>query len=178
MGFRVIDEVARRLNATKWRTKDGSRQTHVAQQRVVLAQPLNYMNESGWPLSKIARWWKTPPTELLVVVDDLDLPLGKLRMREQGGSGGHNGLKSIIEYFGEDFPRLRVGIGRSADGAIDHVLSKFSAEEERRVDVLISVAADGVERWLARGPVEAMNFVNAWREAASTQDETAATDKT
>jgi len=174
----VIDEVARRLGVTKWRTKDGSRQAHVAAQRVVLAQPLNYMNESGWPLSKIARWWKTPPSDLLVVVDDIDLPFGRLRMRESGGSGGHNGLKSIIEYFGEDFPRLRVGIGRSGDGAIDHVLSHFSKDEERRLNDLISVAADGVERWLSRGAVDAMNLVNAYREPAATQDETPAADKT
>jgi PTH1 family peptidyl-tRNA hydrolase len=121
------------------------------------------MNDSGRPLGKIARWWKTPPSDLLVVVDDLDLPFGKLRMRESGSSGGHNGLKSIIEYLGQEYPRLRVGIGRSGSEAIDHVLSTFTPEEERQLTAVIDVAADGVVRWLERGPVEAMNVVNAWR---------------
>jgi PTH1 family peptidyl-tRNA hydrolase len=137
----------------------------VAARSVVLAKPLSFMNDSGRPLGKIARWWKAQPADLLVVVDDLDLPFGKLRMREDGSSGGHNGLKSIIEYFGTGFPRLRVGIGRSSHEAIDHVLSAFSPEEERMLAGIIDVAADGVERWLARGPVDAMNLVNAWRPA-------------
>jgi PTH1 family peptidyl-tRNA hydrolase len=128
-----------------------------------LVKPLSFMNDSGRPLGKIARWWKTPPADLLVVVDDLDLPFAKLRMRETGSSGGHNGLKSIIEYFGTEFPRLRVGIGRSGFEAIDHVLSTFSAEEERELPAIIDVAADGIQRWLERGPVDAMNLVNAWR---------------
>jgi PTH1 family peptidyl-tRNA hydrolase len=118
-------------------------------------------------LSKIARWWKTPPEALLVVVDDLDLPLGRLRMRENGSSGGHNGLKSIIEYFGTAYPRLRVGIGRSGSEAIDHVLSTFTPDEERRLGPIVDVAAQGVLRWLDRGPVDAMNLVNAWREETS-----------
>ena len=121
------------------------------------------MNDSGRPLGKIARWWKTPPEQLLVVVDDLDLPFGRLRMRESGSSGGHNGLKSIIEYFGTGYPRLRIGIGRSGLEAIDHVLSTFSSEEERELKAILDVAADGVLRWLERGAVDAMNVVNGWR---------------
>jgi PTH1 family peptidyl-tRNA hydrolase len=129
----------------------------------VLVKPLSFMNDSGRPLGKIARWWKTPPEQLLVVVDDLDLPFGRLRMRESGSSGGHNGLKSIIEYFGTGYPRLRVGIGRSGFEAIDHVLSTFSSEEERELKAILDVAADGVLRWLERGAVDAMNVVNGWR---------------
>ncbi len=121
------------------------------------------MNDSGFPLYRIARWWKTPPQDLLVVVDDLDLPFEKLRMRESGGSGGHNGLKSVIEHFGEGFPRLRIGIGRSNEDAIDHVLSSFTPEEERALGPIVNVAADGVQRWLETGAVDAMNLVNAWR---------------
>lgn len=132
---------------------------------LVLVKPQSYMNESGTPISRIARWWKTPPAGVLVVVDDLDLPFGKLRMRESGGSGGHNGLKSIIETLGEDFPRLRIGIGRDGD-AIDHVLSSFTSDEDERLTTIVSVAADGVERWLDSGAVEAMNYVNAWQNNA------------
>lgn len=134
---------------------------------MVLVKPLSFMNDSGRPLGKIARWWKTQPDDVLVVVDDLDLPFGRLRMRENGSSGGHNGLKSIIEHFGTAYPRLRVGIGRSGSEAIDHVLSTFTPDEERRLGPVIDVAAEGVVRWLERGPVDAMNLVNAWRPEAS-----------
>jgi len=163
VGFRVADEVARRFGVDRWRTKDGARQAHVAARSVVLVEPLSFMNESGYPLVKIARWWKTEPSELLVVSDDLDLPFGKLRMRENGGSGGHNGLKSVIEHFGEGFPRLRIGIGRGRSDSIDYVLSNFNEEEERTLETLISVAADGVERWLTRGAIDAIQLINSWR---------------
>ena len=147
-----------------WRNKDRALQANVPAKSLVLVKPQSYMNESGTPLARIASWWKTPPAGVLVVVDDLDLPFGKLRMRESGGSGGHNGLKSIIEVLGEDFPRLRIGIGRDGD-AIDHVLSSFTNDEERRLAKIVAVAADAVERWLDSGPVEAMNFANAWQDA-------------
>jgi PTH1 family peptidyl-tRNA hydrolase len=120
------------------------------------------MNESGWPVRRIAGWWKTPAPDVLVVVDDIDLPFGRLRMRESGGSGGHNGLKSIIEVLGDTFVRLRVGIGHEGE-AVDHVLSAFTPEEERSLGTIVDVAADGVMRWLDQGPADAMNFVNAWR---------------
>ena len=123
------------------------------------------MNDSGYPLFKIARWWKTPPEDLLVVVDDLDLPFGRLRMRASGGSGGHNGLRSIIEHFGEGFPRLRIGIGRSEEDPIDHVLSTFTPDEERVLEPILDLAAQGVLRWLDSGVVDAMNAVNSWRPA-------------
>ena len=79
------------------------------------------------------------------------------------GSGGHNGLKSIIAHFGEAFPRLRLGIGRGRADTIDYVLANFSGDEERDLAMLIDVAATGVERWLDRGPVDAIQYVNAWR---------------
>ncbi len=163
VGFRVVDEVARRFGVEHWKKKDEALQAHVASRSVVLVKPQSYMNESGRPLGKIAGWWKTPPVELLVVSDDLDLPFGRLRMRASGGSGGHNGLKSIIEFAGEGFPRLRVGIGRGRSDTIDYVLSNFSGDEERELPKLIEVAADGVLRWLERGAVDAIQYVNAWR---------------
>ena len=159
-----MDEVLRRLAPTaSWKTKDGAAQAHVASARVVLVKPLSYMNESGTPLQRVARWWKTPAERLLVVSDDLDLPFGRLRMRANGGSGGHNGLKSVIAHFGETFPRLRVGIGRGRTDTIDYVLSNFSGDEEASLGAVIGVAADGVERWLAGDLVAAIQLVNAWR---------------
>jgi len=162
-GFRVADEVARRLAAGAWKTKDAAAQTHVAAARVVLVKPQSYMNESGGPLQRIAAWWKTPPEHMLVISDDLDLPFGRLRMRLNGGSGGHNGLKSIIARFGQDFPRLRIGIGRGRADTIDYVLSNFTPEEERALNTIVAAAADGVERWLSGDAAAAIQLVNGWR---------------
>lgn len=155
--------MARRLGDTRFKSKDGAEQAHVAARAVLLVKPSSFMNDSGIPLTKIASWWKTPASELLVISDDLDLPFGRLRMRANGGSGGHNGLKSIIAHFGEAFPRLRVGIGRGRADTIDYVLANFSGDEERDLQTLIDVAATGVERWLDAGPVDAIQYVNAWR---------------
>ena len=170
-GFRILDEVARRMGVEHWKKRDGTLQAHVAARSVVLVKPLSYMNESGRPIAAIAGWWKAPPSEVLVASDDIDLPFGRLRMRANGGSGGHNGLKSVIEYLGEGFPRLRFGVGRGQSDTIDYVLSNFSAEEERELAVLIDVAAEGVMRWLDRGPVDAIQYVNAWRPPAKTASE-------
>ncbi len=175
VGFRVVDEVARRFGVEHWKKKDEALQAHVAARSVVLVKPLSYMNESGRPIAKIAGWWKTPAAELLVISDDLDLPFGRLRMRASGGSGGHNGLKSIIEHAGEGFPRLRIGIGRGRSDTIDYVLSNFSGDEERALPQLIEVAAEGVQRWLERGAIDAIQYVNAWRApvtpGAASEDE-------
>ncbi len=165
VGFRVVDEVARRLGVAHWKNKDGMQQAHIAARSVVLAKPLSFMNESGIPLGKLAGWWKAAPADLLVLSDDLDLPFGRLRMRASGGSGGHNGLKSVIAHVGEGFPRLRVGIGRGRVDTIDYVLSNFSGDEERALETLVGVAAEGVLRWLDRGATEAIQYVNGWKPA-------------
>jgi|HubBroStandDraft_2_1064218.scaffolds.fasta_scaffold188509_2 PTH1 family peptidyl-tRNA hydrolase len=156
----VIDEVARRFGVDKWRKKDYALQAHVAAQRVVLVKPITGMNGSGYPVQKIAAWWKALRPEILVVSDDLDLPFGKLRMRASGGSGGHNGLKSMIEELGgDDFPRLRVGIGRGRE-AIDHVLAPFDASERDKLETVVNVSADGAIAWLDAGVVAAMQLIN------------------
>jgi PTH1 family peptidyl-tRNA hydrolase len=127
----------------------------------VLVQPESYMNESGPPTLGLATFYKVPPARILVVVDDLDLPYGALRMRAEGSSGGQNGLKSLIACFGQGFPRLRVGIGRQHDGdAIDRVLGNFSPEESKELPGILTRAADGVDRWLSDGISAAMNLVN------------------
>jgi PTH1 family peptidyl-tRNA hydrolase len=159
----VVDEVARRFGAQHWKKKDEALQAHVAARNVVLVKPLSFMNESGRPIAKVGGWWKASAADILIVSDDLDLPFGRLRMRANGGSGGHNGLKSIIEVAGEGFPRLRIGIGRGRTDTIDYVLANFSADEERALEKIVDVAADGVVRFLESGPVDAINYVNAWR---------------
>lgn len=163
IGFRVVDEVARRLGVAAFKKKDGAEQAHVAARAVVLVKPLSFMNESGVPLARIGGWWKTAPPELLAISDDLDLPFGRLRMRANGSSGGHNGLKSIIAHFGEAFPRLRIGIGRGRSDTIDYVLANFSPDEERELAEIVTVAADGVERWLAGDIAGAIQLINGWR---------------
>ena len=156
----ILDEVARRFGVDKWRKKDYALQAHVAAQRVVLVKPITGMNGSGYPVQKIAAWWKAQRPEILVVSDDLDLPFGKLRMRASGGSGGHNGLKSMIEELGgDDFPRLRVGIGRGRE-AIDHVLAPFDPSEREKLETVVTVSADGAIAWLDTGIVAAMQQIN------------------
>jgi PTH1 family peptidyl-tRNA hydrolase len=121
------------------------------------------MNESGDPTQRIAAWHKVSPANILVIVDDLDLPFGKLRMRERGSSGGHNGLKSLIGHFGQDFPRLRIGIGRDGTTeAIDRVLGAFSADETAALPAIIDACVHGVELWLNDSSVTAINFVNSF----------------
>ena len=159
----MLDEVARRFGVERWKKKDEALQAHVAARNVVLVKPQSFMNDSGRPVAKIAGWWKASAADVLVTSDDLDLPFGRLRMRANGGSGGHNGLKSIIEVAGEGFPRLRIGIGRGRNDTIDYVLSNFSPDEERALEKIVEVAADGIVRFLERGPVDAINYVNAWR---------------
>lgn len=161
VGFMVVDELARRWNVEQWRTKDKARQALVTPERAVLVQPQSFMNLSGVPVRLLASWYRTPPENVLVISDDMDLPFGKLRMRPNGGHGGHNGLRSIIGVLGEAFPRLRIGVGRPQFDTIDHVLSPFSNDECERLPATISAAADAVELWLHDGIEPAMRFANA-----------------
>jgi PTH1 family peptidyl-tRNA hydrolase len=128
-----------------------------------IVEPLAYMNESGPPTLGVATFYKVPPARILVVVDDIDLPFARLRLRAEGSSGGHNGLKSLIEVFGEAFPRLRVGIGRDRESgeAIRHVLGAFSAEEANALPALVDRCIDGIELWLRGDMQGALNRVNA-----------------
>ncbi len=158
----VVDEVVTRFGLSSWKTKDSARQIYDAPRRVVFVEPTSYMNLSGTPVRLISSWYKTPPESVLVVVDDMDLPYGTLRMRPFGGHGGHNGLRSIIATIGDRFPRIRVGVGRPEYESIDHVLGPFSKEEREVLPKIIDAAADGVVRWLNDGPEAAMQWINNW----------------
>lgn len=165
MGFMVVDALARRHHAPTSRQRFRSELTEVriGDDRVVLAMPQTYMNESGLAVREIANWYKAPPEDVLLIVDDLDQPYGQIRLRPKGSAGGHNGLRSTFQQMGtEQIPRLRVGIGRGRSGqAIAHVLSRFSEEEQKELPAVIEQAADAVDLWLARGIIEAMNQINA-----------------
>lgn len=158
----VVDELARRFGLTSWKTKDSARQILDSPRRVVLVEPTSYMNLSGAPVRLISSWYRTPPEDVLVVVDEMDLPFGSLRMRPFGGHGGHNGLRSIIATIGERFPRIRVGVGRPQFDSIDHVLSPFSSEETGQLPRVVAGAANGAELWMTHGLDRAMQFVNTF----------------
>lgn len=128
---------------------------------VALVKPLTYMNRSGRAVAPLARKYGITPDRILVVADDLDLPTGKVRLRQKGSAGGHNGHKSLIESLGTtEYPRIKIGIGRPKDQTVDHVLSKFHPEERQTVrealelaaDVVESVLRDGIERAISRFP--------------------------
>jgi len=166
----VVDELATRWGIVKWKNKDSARQALDAARGVVLVEPTSFMNLSGTPVRLISSWYRTPPEQVLVVVDDLDLPFGTLRARPFGGHGGHNGLRSIIATIGETFPRLRVGVGRPKhDDAADHVLTPFDAHERAALPEVISAAADGVQIWLDEGIDAAMRFANTWQAATGSR---------
>jgi peptidyl-tRNA hydrolase, PTH1 family len=168
VGFMAIDEVARRYGVTTWKKKDGAQQAQDPARGVVFVKPVTFMNLSGTPVRLISAWYRTPPSGVLVVSDDMDLPFGKLRMRPSGGHGGHNGLRSVIATIGEDFPRIRIGVGRPEYDSVDHVLSPFRDDERLTLPHIVTAAADGVERWIDEGNEAAMRFVNTWGAKDST----------
>jgi PTH1 family peptidyl-tRNA hydrolase len=162
LGFFVVDELAKRTSAPTSRKRMNAEisEARFGDDRLILVMPQTYMNASGVAVREIMRWYKVKPEDVLVVVDDLDLRFGQMRLRARGSAGGHNGLKSIFQEIGtQEIPRLRVGIGRGHQ-AIGHVLSKFSPEEQEELPSVVDEAADAVELWLRNGIVEAMNQIN------------------
>jgi PTH1 family peptidyl-tRNA hydrolase len=159
----VVEELARRWNLDAWSKRRDARIALDRNHNAAIVEPLAYMNESGPPTLGVATFYKVPPPRILVVVDDLDLPLGRLRLRADGSSGGHNGLKSLIEAFGPGFARLRVGIGRDRENseAIRHVLGAFSPQESEALPSIIDRTIEGIELWLRGDMQAALNRVNA-----------------
>jgi PTH1 family peptidyl-tRNA hydrolase len=165
VGFEVVDLLARRHGLefetaltdalqARWRRDDGV---------VLLVKPLTYMNVSGQAVGSIGRFFKVDLPDLLIVCDDVNLPLGRLRVRASGSEGGHNGLRSIAEHLGTiDYARLRIGVGRGdlRRELADHVLATFEAEEQPGIDAAIARAADAVETWVSDGLAKTMNVFN------------------
>jgi peptidyl-tRNA hydrolase, PTH1 family len=132
--------------------------------KIRLLKPQTFMNLSGQSVRATIDWFKLPPESVLVVYDDLDLPLGKIRLRLSGSAGGHNGMKSIISHLGtQDFPRVRIGIGKSSGekDTISHVLGKFSESEKPIVDEAIDLVNDSIEMILKQGVEKAMSLYNS-----------------
>lgn len=178
VGWLVMDRVAERAGWDgRGRQRDAS--TVVGGRYrgldLTLVKPLTYMNESGLAVRKVLARTHAPLVDLLVVADDFALPFGKLRFREGGSHGGHNGLRSIIDELGtEKFSRLRVGIGDPLRNARDHVLSRFAPDEVQRLDELLDETADAVEAWARDGTSKAANRFNPFQLREADADRLAA----
>lgn len=163
VGFMTIDKIAERLNISV--NKKGFRSVYgegrLGGTRVVLAKPETFMNNSGWAVGDLLKWYKPQHDELIVIYDDIDLPCGALRIRMNGSAGTHNGMRSIESLIGfEDFPRIRVGIGKPAHGLIDHVLGVPTDEEAKLIDGAMMQAAEAAELIIAGKPEEAQTRFN------------------
>jgi PTH1 family peptidyl-tRNA hydrolase len=168
IGFAVVDELARRGSVAfdsapadalmaKWRSRD-----------TLIAKPMTFMNLSGQAVGELVRYFKIDIADLLVIVDEVHLPLGKLRARARGSAGGHNGLKSIIAHLGDEFSRLRIGVGRGPAGPdgnarrdlADHVLARFDADETAEAERMTLRAADAADTFITSGIAAVMNGYN------------------
>ena len=165
VGAEVVEILAKRHGATLKKSKERARvdQVRIGPSLVALAVPNTYMNESGMAVAPLARRYGVEPEQIVVVQDELDLPVGALKVKNGGGLAGHNGLRSITSHLHSDaFLRVRIGVGKpvSKEHGADHVLKKFSKRERTEIDVVLEEAADAVELIVADGVDTAMNRVN------------------
>ena len=169
IGFAVIDELAKvwQMPLKENKRFQGLFSEGVAAggKKVRLLKPLTYMNRSGQSVRAVADWYKLEPSSVLVIYDDMDLPVGRLRMRLSGSAGGHNGMKSIIAHLGvKEFPRLRIGIGKSEaeKGTISHVLGKFAPQELNTIEEILDISVKAIELSLKEGMEQSMNRYNGF----------------
>jgi PTH1 family peptidyl-tRNA hydrolase len=166
VGFMVVDEIARR-HGLDWamapsQVPDAFVVKRFGAAPVLLAKPLTFMNRSGEAVAALTRYYDIAPADMLIVVDDIDLPFGRLRARARGSAGTHNGLRSVVDRLGTGFPRLRLGVGRgdARRDLADHVLSKFERSEQDALPELIARAADAAEMFAVDGIAKVMNTYN------------------
>ena len=167
VGFMVVDEIARR-HGLEWamapsQVPDAFVVKKFGANPVLLAKPLTFMNRSGDAVAALSRYYDIAPADMLAVVDEVDLPFGRLRARARGSGGTHNGLRSLVERLGStEFPRLRLGVGRgdARRDLADHVLSKFERDERDALDEFIARAADAAEMFAVDGIAKVMNVYN------------------
>ena len=172
IGFAAVDALARSWHISlsenrKFQGVFGEGQGPQAD-KIRLLKPLTYMNRSGQAIRAMTDWFKVPPESVLVIYDDMDLPIGKIRLRLSGSAGGHNGMKSAIAHLSTpNFPRLRIGIGRpqgataiNDPGAISHVLGRFSSTETQMISEVLQLVVEAVEGSLKQGVEKAMNCYN------------------
>ena len=175
IGFMVADVLVDRWRvADRWREKFEALQIKhaVGDDQVVLVKPLTFMNLSGQAVQATAAFYKIEPADVFIVTDDVALPLGRLRARRDGGAGGHNGLKSVIQHLGtQAFPRMRVGVGRGEGDRdlSDHVLGRFDASERDTVSAAVLRAADATEMFISEGIERVMNVFNVAEQQDSAE---------
>lgn len=165
VGFMVIDELAERLNIQLNQSKFNGLYGigHVQGEKVILVKPLTYMNLSGECVRPLMDYYNIDDKDLVVIYDDLDLPVGKVRLRQKGSAGGHNGIKSLIQHLGtQEFKRVRIGIGRPKNGmkVPDYVLGTFLDEEQEAIQAAIQHSANACEKWIGTPFLEVMNEFN------------------
>lgn len=170
VGFRVVDELSRRhgIDVSRSRFSGLTGNGSIGSEQVILLKPGTFMNLSGRSVREGLAFYKLLPGDLLVVSDDMALPLGRLRLRKSGSAGGHNGLASVVQELGGDqFARLRIGIEQVAgERMVGHVLGSFTRFEEEIIGPAVARAADAVECWLADGIDAAMNRFNKSEDQA------------
>ena len=162
IGFAVADELAGRAGVEFETAPADALMARWRQQDALIVKPLTFMNLSGEAVGGIVRYFKIDTADLLVITDEVQLPLGRLRARPRGSAGGHNGLKSIIAHLGEEFARLRIGVGRGdmRRGLADHVLASFDKDERDEVERMTARAADAAEMFITSGIAAVMNAFN------------------
>lgn len=167
IGWMVLDRLADRSGSSgraKARDAAATVRGRLGDDELILVKPMTFMNASGEAIRKVLARERAPLADVLVVVDDMALPFGRLRMKARGSAGGHNGLRSIIGELGtESFARLRVGIGAPQRAAVEHVLGDFQHAEQRHLELILDAAADAVELWARQGPDAAANRWNGWQ---------------
>lgn len=172
LGFEIVDELARRWRVRLKSWKSVADLVVVGPRGVLLAKPKTFMNASGEAVGRVAVFHNIEPGDVLVIVDEVNLRLGRLRLRRLGSAGGHNGLKSVIQHLGSEFPRLRIGVGRGDPqwDLADHVLSRFERDELDQVAPAIQRAADAAEVFVGDGIEAAMNKFNAAGDKGSEEE--------
>ncbi|MBO7309170.1 MAG: aminoacyl-tRNA hydrolase [Kiritimatiellae bacterium] len=171
VGFEVVDAIAAELGL-EWETKKAfsclMAKGVFAGMPVLLVKPQTYMNLSGDSVAPVVKYHNATPADLIVVQDDIDIPLGRLRIRKNGSCGGHNGIRNIIERLGsQSFIRLKVGVGKDKSNVIGHVLGKFDPASRTTVDKVVLASVQAVASILRDGADKAMNVFNGWTPDAS-----------
>jgi PTH1 family peptidyl-tRNA hydrolase len=178
VGFMFLDALAEKLGADNWKTKYDAlvAEARIGTEKVLLVKPLTYMNESGRAVGPLMSWYKLAPEDLIVVHDDMDIPAGTIRIRRKGSAGGHNGMKSILYHVGdENFPRLRIGIGRPLPGwtVVKHVLAPFSEEDAPKIREAIAYLLPALECVVTDSVDLAMNRYNPKKQKAKKKQQAA-----
>jgi peptidyl-tRNA hydrolase, PTH1 family len=170
VGFMAVDHLASRAGVAVEKKLFGAlvADVQLSSRKVLLTKPQSFMNLSGQPVASLMGFYKVPAADLIVIHDEMDLPLGRIKVQQGRGSGGHNGIRDVQRVAGNDYVRVRLGVGRPPPqwDPAEYVLSAFSAEEEQVVSTMLSTAADAVECAVADGVVVAMNRFNGEKPPA------------